>query len=273
VTLFDPEANDRPSGREAQASGAGVQRVRLTVAYDGTDFHGFAAQERQRTVAGVLGEALQVALRHEVDLTCAGRTDRGVHAWGQVVSFDAPHDADLCRLRRSVNSMLGPEVVVRDAAMAEAGFSARFDARTRTYKYTIVNRDAPDPFRARFAWWIDAPLDVRALRIASDAFIGEHDFASFCRKPKVSGSSEVPSLRRRVTESRWDEVGDGVLQYEVSANAFCWQMVRSVVGTLVEVGTGKRRPGEMLGIIRAADRAAAGDMAPPHGLCLWHVDY
>lgn len=274
MTLFDPAPAESPSGREAQASGGGV-RIRLTVAYDGTDFHGFAVQERQRTVGGVLAEALTTALRREVDVTCAGRTDRGVHAWGQVVSFDAPDGVDLVRLRRSVNSMLGPEVVVRDAAIAASGFSARFDARARTYRYTIVNRDAPDPFRARFAWWIDAPLDLRALRIASDAFIGEHDFASFCRKPKVSGRAEAdqPSLRRRVVESRWDEVGDGVLQYEVSANAFCWQMVRSVVGTLVEVGTGKRRPGEMLGIIRAADRAAAGDMAPPHGLCLWHVDY
>ena len=151
--------------------------------------------------------------------------------------------------------------------IAAGDFGARFDARTRTYRYTIVNRDAPDPFRARFAWWIDTPLDLRALRIASDAFIGEHDFASFCRKQKAggagrpsaretTGSNGEPSLRRRVTESRWDEVGEGVLQYEVSANAFCWQMVRSVVGTLVEVGTGKRRPGEMLGIIRAADRGS-----------------
>ncbi len=266
MTLFDAA-----SPREPHASGEEVVRVKLVVAYDGTDFHGFAAQERQRTVAGVLAEALSKSVRHEVELTAAGRTDRGVHAWGQVVSFDAPVGIDLCKVRRSVNSMLAPEVIVRDAAVAPDGFSARFDARARNYRYTIVNRDAPDPFLARFAWWVDTPLDLRALRIASDAFIGEHDFASFCRKQR-SSSGEALSTTRRVVESRWDDLGDGVLRYEITANAFCWQMVRSIVGTLVDVGTGKRKPGEMLAIIRAGDRAAAGDLAPPHGLCLWRVD-
>jgi tRNA pseudouridine38-40 synthase len=268
MTLFEPE----PAPARIAPNSAPTARVRLSVAYDGTDFHGFAAQARQRTVAGVLGESLGKVLRHHPELVCAGRTDRGVHAWGQVVSFDAPGGVDLGRLKRSVNSMLGPEVVVRDASFADAGFSARFDARARTYHYTIVNRDAPDPFRSRFAWWVDSPLDVRALRIASDAFIGEHDFTSFGRKPKTDTDVE-PSMHRKVTESRWHEDGDGVLRYEIRANAFCWQMVRSIVGTLVEVGTDKRRPGDMLAIIRAADRAAAGDIAPPHGLCLWEVDY
>ena len=123
MTLFEAAEAPEPSDESSA-----VQRVRMTVVYDGTEFHGFAVQERQRTVGGVLIEALQTALRREVELTCAGRTDRGVHAWGQVVSFDAPHDVDLCRLRRSVNSMLGPEVVVRDAAIAASDFSARFDA-------------------------------------------------------------------------------------------------------------------------------------------------
>ena len=261
MTLFEP------------ASGGGnTQRLRLTVAYDGTDFHGFAAQERQRTVAGVLTDSLSTVLRGDVELVCAGRTDRGVHAWGQVVSFDAPEGADLCRLRRSVNSMVGPEIVVRDAVVAPDGFSARFDAKARTYHYTIVNRDAPDPFLSRFAWWVDTPLDLRALRIASDAFIGEHDFASFCRKQK-SSSGESLSTTRRVVESRWHDLGDNVLRYEITANAFCWQMVRSIVGTLVEVGTGKRKPGEMLAIMRAGDRNSSGDMAPPQGLCLRAVAY
>jgi tRNA pseudouridine38-40 synthase len=272
MTLFDPQTAGGPSGREPQASGGGA-RVRLVVAYDGTEFHGFAVQDGVRTVGGVLRDALGKVLRREVELTCAGRTDKGVHGWGQVVSFDAPEGVDLCRVQRSVSSMLGPEVVVRDAALASPEFSARFDARARTYRYTIVNRDVPDPFRARFAWWIDTPLDLRALRIASDAFIGEHDFTSFGRKPKTGNGERDASMTRRVVESRWHDAGEGVLVYEITANAFCWQMVRSIVGTLVEVGTGKRRPGEMLAILRAQDRAAAGDMAPPHGLCLWSVDY
>jgi tRNA pseudouridine38-40 synthase len=267
MTLF--EAAPTPTGPPTPPQP--VQRVRLTVAYDGTEFHGFAVQEGQRTVGGELAAAIGKVLRRDVELTCAGRTDKGVHAWGQVVSFDAPHGVDLARVQRSVNSMLGPEVVVRDGAFAGAEFSARFDARARTYHYTIVNREVPDPFRSRFAWWIDDPLDIRALRIASDAFIGEHDFTSFCRKQR--GAAAESSLGRKVIESRWHDLGEGVLQYEITANAFCWQMVRSLVGTLVEVGSGKRRPGEMLAILRAEDRAAAGDMAPPHGLCLWHVEY
>lgn len=246
----------------------------MTVAYDGTDFRGFAPQDGQRTVTSELSGALATVLRHDIDLVCAGRTDRGVHAWGQVVSFDAPDGVDLDRLRTSVSSMLGPEVVVREAAFAAPEFSARFDARARTYHYTIVNRVVPDPFRSRFAWWLDTPLDLRALRIASDAFIGEHDFASFCRRPKTTTAKDDQRLlTRRVVESRWHDLGDGILQYEIRARAFCWQMVRAIVGTLVEVGMGKRRPGEMLAIIRAADRSATADLAPPHGLCLWQVDY
>jgi tRNA pseudouridine38-40 synthase len=126
----------------------------------------------------------------------------------------------------------------------------------------------PDPFRDRFTWWVPEPLDLRLLQLAADPFIGEHDFASFCRKGPP-GSSTV----RRVTESRWVDEGDGVLRYEIRANAFCWQMVRSIVGTLVDAGLGKLRPGDMMAIIRAGERDAAGPLAPPRGLCLWDVGY
>ena len=267
MTLFDPvtePAVAAPASGEGPATGV----VRMAVAYDGTDFRGFAAQRDQRTVAGVLRDALNRVLRTEVELACAGRTDAGVHAWGQVVSFAAPLDADLERLRASLNAMLGPEIVVRSAAFAAAGFDARHSAGWRSYRYTIVNRAEPDPFRSRFAWHVPAALDLDALRLAADPFVGERDFASFCRKGP-EGSTTV----RRVTESRWTDLGDGILRYDIRANAFCWQMVRSIVGTLVEVGAGKKRPGDMLAIMRAGDRAAAGAVAPPHGLVLWEVGY
>ena len=241
---------------------------RLVVAYDGTDFHGFAAQVDQRTVAGVLTEALTKVVRAEVILACAGRTDAGVHAWGQVVSFVGSADIDVERLRKSVNGMLGPEVVIRTAELVPPGFDARHSARWRSYQYTIVNRPEPDPFRARYAWHVPAELDVRALQLGADPFIGEHDFASFARKGPP-GSTTV----RRVTGSSWHDLGDGILRYDIRAHAFCWQMVRSIVGTLIEVGTGKKRPGEILTIMAAADRAVAGAIAPPHGLCLWEVGY
>lgn len=247
---------------------AGPSRVRMVVAYDGTAFHGFARQDGVRTVGGVLGAALEKVLRHPVELTCAGRTDKGVHAWGQVVSFPADPGLDPWRLRSSITAMLGPEVVVRSCELAGARFDARRSARWRSYRYTIVNRPEPDPFRDRFSWWVAEPLDLHVLRLAADPFVGEHDFASFCRRGPA-GSTTV----RRVLESGWVDQGCGILRYEIRATAFCWQMVRSIVGTLVEVGTGRRRPGDVMAIVRARDRAAAGQPAPPRGLCLWDVGY
>ena len=250
---------------------AGPPKVRLVVAYDGTGFRGFAAQPSQpqvRTVGGVLGGAIEKVLRHPVELTCAGRTDAGVHARGQVVSFEAEPGLDPWRLQNGLNSMLGPEVVVRDAELVDPGFDARRSATARSYVYTIVNRPMPDPFLARYAWWVAEPLDLARLRLAADVFIGEHDFASFCRKGP-EGSTTV----RRVLDSRWRDDGDGVVRFQVRARAFCWQMVRSIVGTLVEVGAGKRRPGDLLAVLHACDRAAAAQPAPAHGLCLWAVDY
>jgi tRNA pseudouridine38-40 synthase len=261
VTLFEA-----PGASDPEIEGPDV--CRLVVAYDGTEFRGFAAQADQRTVAGVLERALAKVLRSEVDLACAGRTDAGVHAWGQVVSFEAPPGIDVDRIAASLNAMLGPEVVVRSAELVPAGFDARHSARWRAYRYTIVHRPVADPFLARYAWHVPGPLDVRALRMAADPFVGEHDFASFCRKGP-EGSTSV----RRVTDSAWHDLGDGILRYDIRATAFCWQMVRSIVGTLVDAGLGKRRPGDMLAILRAGDRNAAGTVAPPHGLCLWDVGY
>jgi tRNA pseudouridine38-40 synthase len=243
--------------------------LKLTVAYDGTGFHGFAAQPEIRTVEGVLTEVLARILRHDVVLTCAGRTDAGVHAWGQVVSVPVPAEAeiDLTRIVRAVNGHLGPEVVVRDAELVDASFDARRSAKWRAYRYSIVNRPVPDPFLARTSWWVPEPLELSRLRLGADPFLGEHDFATFCRR------REGVTTTRRVLESTWHDLGDGVLRYDITATAFCWQMVRSIVGTLVDVGAGKIRPGDILGIIRATDRSAAGRVGAPEGLCLWEVGY
>jgi tRNA pseudouridine38-40 synthase len=250
---------------------SGPSKIRLVIAYDGTGFRGFAAQASQprvRTVGGVLGSAIEKVLRHPVELVCAGRTDAGVHARGQVVSFEAEPGLDPWRLQNALSSMLGPEIVVLAADLVGPDFDARRSATARTYVYTIVNRPVPDPFLARYAWWVAEPLDLTLLRLAADVFVGEHDFASFCRK-----GPEGSSTTRRILESRWVDEGDGVLRYEIRGNAFCWQLVRSIVGTLVEVGLGKRRPGDMMAILRACDRDAAGQLAPPRGLCLWEVGY
>jgi tRNA pseudouridine38-40 synthase len=164
--------------------------------------------------------------------------------------------------------MLAPEIVVRRCEHAALHFDARRSAKWRRYQYTIVNRPDPDPFLARYSWWIPERLDLSQLRLAADPFVGEHDFASFCRK-----GPEGSTTRRRVLESHWLPEDDGVLVYEVRATAFCWQMVRSVVGTIVDAGVGKIRAGDIMQILRAGSRQQAGRIAPPEGLCLMKVGY
>lgn len=246
-------------------------RLRLTVAYDGRGFRGFAAQPGVKTVGGALIDALQKVLGHPVQLTCAGRTDAGVHGWGQVVSFDAAADGlDLEKLRRSVTKLCAPAIVVREAAIAPAGFDARRWATARAYRYTVLNRVVPDPFLAATSWHVEEPLELSAMRLACDPIIGEHDFGSFCRVPRGVDSF---SMVRRVHEARWLDLGDDVLRFEIEASSFCQQMVRALVGFMVEVGRGNRRAGEMAGVLRARDRSMAAHLAPPHGLCLWSVTY
>lgn len=283
MTLFDDLAPGGAAPREEPASADGPdpsaaerphRRIRMTVAYDGGGFRGFAFQAGQKTVAGAIIEAANTALRTRVDLQCAGRTDRGVHAMGQVVHLDAPVDdvgadpIDLARLQRSLNAMLSPKIVVRDLAEVDDDFHARFSATARRYRYTVLNRPVPDPFMVRTAWHIDEPLDLRAMQLACDPLIGEHDFSSFCRRP-----NDEAVLVRRLHDARWIDLGDDVLQFRVEANAFCHQMVRSLVGMLVDVGRGRTKAGDVAWIIRRQDRAAVPNIAPPHGLCLWEVTY
>jgi tRNA pseudouridine38-40 synthase len=248
---------------------AGGERVlKLTVAYDGTDFRGFAAQPGQRTVEAVLRDVLERVLqRDDLALTCAGRTDAGVHAWGQVVALPVGDDVDGDRVAWSVTRQLGPEVVVRDAAMVDGPFDARRDARWRAYRYTIVNRPAPDPFLARTAWWVPEPLDLSLLRLGADPFLGEHDFAAFCRR-RV-GATTVRTLQRL----SWHRDADRVLTATVEADAFCHSMVRSLVGALLDVGTGARDVGWPSAVLAARVRDPRVNVAPAHGLVLAAVSY
>jgi tRNA pseudouridine38-40 synthase len=274
VSLFDDVVTEPPA-----PSGPTV-RVRMVLAYDGAGFHGFAPQPGGvRTVAGVLADVLERVLRLAAPpaITCAGRTDVGVHAWGQVAHVDLPATAAITSpggradLHRRLVRLLAPEVVVRSLETAPAGWDARRSALARSYRYTVLNRPLPDPFRHGQVWLIEPPLDVRAMQLACDPLIGEHDFSSFCRKAAADGPPDA--LVRRVLAADWRDLAEGELRFEISANAFCQQMVRSVVGTLVEVGLGKRRAGEIAAVLRARDRSSAGAVAPPEGLCLWEVTY
>jgi tRNA pseudouridine38-40 synthase len=267
LTLFEvpDEVTSGPAGP--------LVRVRLLVAYDGTDFAGVAASPGVKTVGGVLAQSIERVLRHPVRLTVAGRTDAGVHAWGQVITFDATADGlDLVTLQRSLNKLCAPAVVVREATVEPDSFDARHSAIARRYRYTIVNRPWPDPFRTRTAWHVDQPLDLSTMRLACDPLFGEHDFSSFCRRPKLPEGVAF-TMVRRVVDASWHDLGDDILRFDIEATAFCQQMVRSIVGTLVDVGIGKRTAGDIAAIIRAKDRSTASPPAPPHGLCLWEVVY
>ena len=248
-------------------------RIKLTVAYDGSGFHGFWPNAGVTTVGGTLQAAIEKVLDGPITMTCAGRTDAGVHAWSQVVTFDAPAGVVVADLQHSLNALCGPAIAVRDAAVVPPGFDARSSAIARAYRYTLLNRPVPDPFLASTAWHVPRPLDLRLLRLGCDPLIGDHDFSSFCRTPPPLASGAPRSLVRGVTYARWVDLGEGVLRFDIEASSFCHQMVRSLVGTLVAMGEGRLTPGEMMGIIAARDRHAVPGVAPPHGLCLWAVKY
>jgi tRNA pseudouridine38-40 synthase len=244
-----------------------LRRLRLLVAYRGTTFHGFAAQPGQRTVAGRLVESLERLAGHPVRLTCAGRTDTGVHAWGQVVSLDLRADLDPAFVARRLNRSLRPDIAIREASWAPPGFDARRWATGRRYHYRILNAPVHDPLAAGVAWHVERPLDLGAMRLACDLLLGEHDFSAFCRQPPEG------SLQRLVREATWQALGQGWLRFEIEASSFCQQMVRSIVGTLVEVGVGRRTAADVGTVLRSRDRGRAGQLAPPDGLCLWEVTY
>ena len=235
---------------------------RLDLAYDGTDFHGWARQPQVRTVQGELETALARRFG-PVDTTVAGRTDAGVHARGQVVSFETDL-VDPDRLVASLNKMLAPEIVVSSCRLVEDDFNARFSAVSRTYRYRLLAQHLPDPFLARTTWHVGDHLDLGAMQRAASRFVGEHDFASFCRK----GRSTV----RTVLRAEWIQDGSFV-DFWVGATSFCHQMVRSMVAVGVDVGRGRVRPEDLPAIIDAKDRSAARGAAPPHGLTLWEVGY
>ncbi len=270
----------------AEPPGAAWQRWRLLIAYDGGAFRGFADQPLVPTVSGALRHALGRTARlvEPPSITCAGRTDAGVHARGQVVHVDLPPiPFDGPGLARAVNRQVAPSIVVLSATEVADEFDARRSATGRTYRYLIWNAPAPDPLLAPLAWHVRDPLDLRAMTTASDVLLGTHDFRSFCRR-KPGTSAEEPIVRR-VTRAAWSvdrgpeaaDAADGgegrLLRFEIEASAFCHQMVRSVVGSLVEVGRGKGNAASLMDRLRATTRHRAADPAPAQGLCLISVAY
>jgi tRNA pseudouridine38-40 synthase len=241
--------------------------VRLEIEYDGSGFRGWARQPGLRTVQDELERALSTVLREEVELTVAGRTDTGVHARGQVASFttaaELPPD-----LARSLNGLGPDDIGVTAAIIAADDFDARRDARSRTYRYRLLARRAPSPFeRGRALWWPHR-VDRGALDTCAAALLGTHDFTAF-----TPSQTDHVRFERDILAAGWIEEPGDILSFQITADAFMRNMVRALVGTMLEVASSRRTVESFTALLAGAPRSEGGDTAPPHGLYLESVSY
>jgi tRNA pseudouridine38-40 synthase len=243
------------------------KRFRATVEYDGTDFSGWQRQREERTVQAVLEDTIRQMTGESVFVRGAGRTDAGVHADGQVATFDLEVNIPPHGLLRGLNSALPPDVALVDVAEVPADFDARFSARGKVYRYTIWNHFVRSPLRARRAWHVREPLDAEAMRAAAAALVGDHDFRAF-----RASDCERRTTRRIVRAIGVDRQG-ALMTIDVEATAFLKNMVRILVGTLVDVGRGRIEPDAVTRMLETGDRAAGGMTAPACGLTLLRVIY
>lgn len=243
-----------------------MSHFRLDLAYDGTEFHGYARQPDLRTVQGELENAL-TRVGGSAETAVAGRTDAGVHARAQVVSATLGREIKAERLHNALNQMLPEDIGIIAVTDADPSFNARFDAVARTYRYFVLQDRSHDPFRRTTHWQLDEDLDLDAMNAGAAHLVGGHDFASFCRK------AEGRSSERTVHAAGWSPDVPRVVSFEITANAFCHQMVRSIVAVLANVGLGTIEPDQVKTILDARDRRLGRGAAPPQGLYLWAVEY
>lgn len=241
--------------------------IKLTVEYDGTNYHGWQFQANGETIQSVLERAVSTYFGQATRIVGSGRTDAGVHALGQVVNFFCDQAPDLRRLQRGLNALTPGDVSIIDAEIVPDSFDARRDGRARIYEYHILNRSTPSPFYVNRAWHVHYPLNLAAMREAVRCLAGEHDFSTF----RAAGCDAVHPVRT-IYRAELDQRGE-LLVFTVEATAFLRHMVRNIIGTLIEVGRGVRTPQAFADLLEARDRTKAGPTAPACGLFLMEVKY
>lgn len=245
-----------------------MKNFKLVIEYDGTEFSGWQRQKDRPTIQAEIENALQTMLRERVRLTGSGRTDAGVHALGQVAGFRCETRLSAREIFQGLNGLLPDSIVIRSCTAAAPDFHARFDAIRKTYHYRILNRPLPAAIGRHYVWHVRRNLNWNAMQAAAAALVGEHDFRSF----EGSGSPRSSTVRR-VFRAEWQRQDPGRFTLQICADGFLRYMVRNIVGTLVEVGSGKITPQQFETILAAADRTLAGATAPARGLFLMSVEY
>ncbi len=245
-----------------------MRTFKLIIEYDGTQYKGWQVQPGRPTIQGVIQETLERLTGKPLSLIGSGRTDAGVHAVAQAAHFKAETRMDVPSIQRALNSLLPPDIVIKEIEEVDDSFHARRQTRCKLYEYRILNRGLRSAFHRGYAWHIPYPLDLGRMEEATEFLLGEHDFSSF-----RSAGSSTKSPVRRVIRAEWKRGRDGLVRFEIEGSGFLKQMVRSLVGTLVEVGRGKITPEEFRRILASKDRTKAGPTAPARGLFLKEVKY
>jgi tRNA pseudouridine38-40 synthase len=249
--------------------GAKIMRnIKLLIEYDGTNYRGWQVQPDGPTIQGMLEEKLSRLTSERIHVIGSGRTDSGVHALGQVAHFRTQSQMDTRTIQRALNSLLPPDIVIREVEEVDEGFHARKQSKSKVYEYRILNRNLRSVFHRGYVWHIPQKLNLAEMKKATQSLIGEHDFSAF----RTVGSPTRTTVRR-VIRGEWKRGRDDLIRFEIEANGFLKQMVRSIIGTLVEIGKGRMKATDFRKILNSKDRKEAGPTAPAQGLFLKEVKY
>ncbi len=245
-----------------------VKNFKLTIEYDGTNYHGWQRQPNAASIQQAIEAALETMTRRKITLIGSGRTDAGVHAFGQTANFKCETRLEPGQIQKGLNSLLADDIVIRQCVQVSSEFHARYDVKSKHYRYCILNHHLPDAIGRRYAWWIRSALDTPAMQQAADMILGEHDFKAF----EASGSPRSHT-RRHIMQARWERQTAERITFDITADGFLRYMVRNIVGTLVTVGLHKITCKQFQVAFASMDRTRTAATAPAHGLFLMEVSY